>query len=190
MPRERRPDRVHRPSEELAGDRRPTPLPEPGSNVAARSLHVLGFGIGRKKLEQAVRELHLPVTLVREPDEADVVITLRNYFSQKPPALREAEERGLPIFVLKANTLMQMESALTSIFALEVDPSDAALREVEEAIGLVHARRKPVELSPQNAYIRRLQHQRAEAANLITRSRGREPFRRVRVYPDPVRNWR
>ena len=175
--------------EELTGDRRPTPLPEPGADVL-QELHVLGFGIGRKKLEQAVRELQLPVTIVREPDEADAVITLRNYFRQKTPALREAEERGLPIFVLKANTLMQMESALTSIFALEVDPSDAALREVEEAIGLVQREAKPVELSPQNAYIRRLQHQRAEAANLVSRSRGREPYRRVRVYPDAVRTWR
>ena len=69
-----------------------------------------------------MRELDLPVTLVREPDEADVVITLRNYFKQKAPALRESEERGLPIFVLKSNTLIQVESALTSIFALEIDP--------------------------------------------------------------------
>ena len=81
---------------------------------------MLGFGVSHKRLEQAVRELHLPVTLVREPDEADVVITLRNYFKQKAPALREAEERGLPIFVLKSNSLIQVESALTSIFALEV----------------------------------------------------------------------
>ena len=145
---------------------------------------MLGVGVSNKRLEQAVRELDLPVTLVREPDEADVVITLRNYFKQKPPALREAEERGLPIFVLKTNTLIQVESALTSIFALEVDPREAALREVEEAIGLVHAQAQPVELSPQNAYIRRLQHQMAERANLVSQSRGREPYRRVRLYPD------
>jgi len=153
-------------------------------------LRVLGFGISRKRLEQAVRELQLPVLIVREPDEADVVITLRNYFRQKAPALREAEERGLPIFVLKSNTIMQMEACLTSVFALEVDTSDAALREVEEAIGIVQRDAKPVELSPQNAYVRRLQHQRAEAANLVSRSRGREPYRRVRVYPDSARAWR
>ena len=48
-----------------------------------------------------------------------------------------------------------------------------------------------VELSPQNAYIRRLQHQMAERANLVSRSRGREPFRRVRLYPDAARStWR
>jgi predicted RNA-binding protein Jag len=48
---------------------------------------------------------------------------------------------------------------------------------------------KPVELAPQNAYIRRLQHQMAERANLVSRSRGREPYRRVRLYPDQVRAW-
>jgi stage III sporulation protein SpoIIIAA len=175
--------------EELAGERAPTPLPAEGS-APLQTLRVLGFGISRKRLEQAVRELGLPVQVVREPDEADAVITLRNYYKQKAPALREAEERGLPIFVLKSNTIMQMEACLTSIFALEVDPSDAALREVEEAIGLVQRDAKPVELSPQNAYIRRLQHQRAEAANLVTRSKGREPYRRVRVYPDSARAWR
>ena len=46
-------------------------------------------------------------------------------------------------------------------------------------------------VSPQNAYIRRLQHQMAERANLVSRSRGREPYRRVRLYPDPARSgWR
>ena len=98
-------------------------------------------------------------------------------------ALREAEERRMPIFVLKSNTIVQMQACLTSLFALEVDPREAALREVEEAIGLVMRAAKPVELSPQNAYIRRLQHQMAERANLVSQSRGREPYRRVRLYP-------
>ena len=44
-----------------------------------------------------------------------------------------------------------------------------------------------MELAPQNAYIRRLQHQMAERANLVSRSRGREPYRRVRLYPDAAR---
>jgi stage III sporulation protein SpoIIIAA len=169
--------------EDMTGERRPTPLPAEGSG-SLPVLRVLGFGVSHKRLEQAVRELQLPVNLVRDADDADAVITLRNYYKQKAPALREAEERGLPIFVLKSNTLIQLESALTSIFALEVDPREAALREVEEAIGLVHEQSKPIELSPQNAYIRRLQHQMAERANLVSHSRGREPYRRVRLYPD------
>ena len=155
------------------------------------TLRVLPQGVSRKRLEQAIRELQLPVIIARDVDDADVVMTIRSEYKQKTPMVREAEERAMPIYVLKTNTIPQMQASLTSIFALEIDPSDAALRETEEAIGVVLDRAEAVELSPQNAYIRRLQHQMAERANLVSRSRGREPYRRVRLYPDPARSpWR
>jgi hypothetical protein len=153
------------------------------SDTILPTLRVLPYGISRKRLEQAIKELQLPVIIARDPDEADVVMTLKSEYRQKTSGLREAEDRGLPIYVLKSNTIVQMEASLTSIFSLEVDPREAAMREAEEAIGMVIRRVEPVELSPQNAYIRRLQHQMAERANLISRSRGREPYRRVRLYP-------
>ena len=49
-----------------------------------------------------------------------------------------------------------------------------------------------IELTPQNAYIRRLQHQMAQRYNLTSRSQGREPYRRVRIYreePGGGRDW-
>jgi len=153
-------------------------------------MNVLGYGISKKRLEQAIKDLQLPVVVVREPDEADVVITLRSSYKQKSPIIREAESRGIPIYVLKSNTVVQMQAILTSLYVLDTDPQDVAMRELEEAIDLVRAQSKPVELSPQNAYLRKLQHRAAEAANLVSRSRGREPFRRVRVYPEKVRTWR
>ncbi len=155
--------------------------------VPLETINVLGFGVSRKRLEQAIRDLRLPVDLVRDAEDADVVITLRNHYKQKAPALREAEERGLPVFVLKANTSVQIEACLTSLFALETDPSEAGIREVEEAIGLVRSQSRPVELSPQSASVRRLQHLAVERANLVSVSSGREPYRRVRVYPDTAR---
>ncbi len=182
------------------GERGERPLAGPFDRLGARApdgyatslptMRVLGFGISRKRLEQAIRELQLPVIVVRDADEADVVITLKNYYRQKPPALRDAEERAIPIYVLKSNTIVQMEACLTSLYSIEVDPREAALRETEEAIGLVHRESRPIELSPQNAYIRRLQHQMAEQANVVSQSRGREPYRRVRLYPDNARTWR
>jgi stage III sporulation protein SpoIIIAA len=161
-----------------------------GFATSLPTMRVLPFGVSRKRLEQAIRELQLPVLVVREADEADLVVTLRSAYKQKSPALREAEERGTPIYVLKANTLAQMQACLTSVYSIEADPREAALRETEEAIGLVMREAKPIELAPQSAYIRRLQHQMAERANLVSRSRGREPYRRVRLYPDRVRAWR
>jgi hypothetical protein len=161
-----------------------------GAGLPLEPMNVLGFGVSRKRLEQAIKDLQLPVVVVREPDEADVVITLRSSYKQKSPLIREAESRGIPIYVLKSNTVVQMQAILTSLYVLDTDPQDMAMRELEEAIDLVRSESKPVELSPQNAYLRKLQHRAAEAANLVSRSRGREPFRRVRVYPEKVRSWR
>ncbi len=155
------------------------------------TLRVFPHGISRRRLEQAIKDLELPVVIARDAEEADVVMTLRSEYRQKPAAVRDAEDRGMPIYVLKANTIAQMQASLTSVFALEIDPREAALRETEQAITLVIKQQEPIELAPQNAYIRRLQHQMAERANLVSRSRGREPYRRVRLYPDVARPaWR
>jgi hypothetical protein len=93
----------------------------------------------------------------------------------------------MPMYVLKSNTVDQMQACLIALYSLELDPREAAMRETEDAIGEVIRQSKPVELSPQNAYIRRIQHQMAERANIV--SRPREPYRRVRLYPDQVRAW-
>jgi stage III sporulation protein SpoIIIAA len=155
-----------------------------------RPLNLFAFGVSRKRLEQAVRELGVPVTTARELDEADAVVTLRNYYRRKPSALRDAESNGIPIYVLKTNTMLQMENLLASLFDLEADPSEAALRETAEAIGLVQASGRPMELDPQNAYVRRLQHQMAERNNIMSRSRGTEPNRRVELLADEGGAWR
>jgi stage III sporulation protein SpoIIIAA len=170
------------------------PVGASGSRPAAgrnhRPMSLFAFGVSRKRLEQAVRELGLPVTVARELDEADAVVTLRNYYKRKPSALRDAESHGVPIYVLKTNTMLQMENMLASLYDLEADPQEAALRETAEAIGLVQASGRAVELAPQNAYVRRLQHQLAERNNLMSRSRGSEPNRRVELVPDEGRAWR
>jgi stage III sporulation protein SpoIIIAA len=177
---------------EAAGIGRPVGASRPtsASGRAQRAMIVFPFGVSRKRLEQAVRELGVPVTVGRELEESDAVVTLRNYYKRKPGALRDAESHGVPIYVLKTNTMLQMENMLASLFDLEADPSEAALRETSEAIGLVAASGRPMELSPQNAYIRRLQHQMAERNNLMSRSRGAEPNRRVELLPDEGRAWR
>jgi stage III sporulation protein SpoIIIAA len=164
--------------------------PERSRTGLQRPMSLFAFGVSRKRLEQSVRELGLPVTVARDLEEADAVVTLRNYYRRKPAALRDAESSGVPIYVLKTNTVLQMQNMLASLYDLEADPQEAALRETAEAIGLVEASGQSVELSPQNAYVRRLQHQLAERHNLMSRSRGAEPNRRVELLPDEGRAWR
>jgi stage III sporulation protein SpoIIIAA len=151
----------------------------------ARAKRIFPFGISRRRLEQAVKDTGSGSTIVERLEDAEVVLTERSYYRRKPLALREAESRGIPIYVLKNNTLMQMQQALFSLQGpSKQDPVLDAMTEAEEAIHAVIAQARPVELTPQRAYIRRLQHELAQRFNLNSTSRGKEPQRRVRILPD------
>jgi stage III sporulation protein SpoIIIAA len=146
-------------------------------------LRVLAHGISRKKLEAAIRELGLPATTARTADDADAVVTIRNEFKQRGTPIVDAERRGVPVHVLKSNASEQMERALLDIYQLPHDPRKIAMREAKMGIDEVQRTQHPVELAPQSAYIRRLQHQLAGDAGVTSSSRGRDPHRRVRLEP-------
>jgi stage III sporulation protein SpoIIIAA len=172
-------------------DRRPPPLPtaQAESGGAHRngrqSVRIYPFGVNRSRLESQIKSLGLPATVVGDQHQADVVLTVRNYYRRKPQALRDAEATGVPVHVLRSNSASNIEQELLHISHLDAAPvpgtAQNALRETEEAIARVLETSAPVELSPQSAYIRRLQHQLAEQHNLSSRSTGKEPYRRVRI---------
>jgi len=164
------------------------PLPRVArvGNGALQPLRVFPFGVSRNRLEAAVRELRVPVTIAHQVQEADLVLTLKNYYRRKPEPLRDAEAQAIPVYVLKNNTVGQMQSCLASVFNLgsqDRDVTTSALEEAEQAIGEVLERSRTMEVAPQNAHVRRLQHQLAERYNVGSRSRGKEPNRRVKFFP-------
>ena len=112
-------------------------------------------------------------------------MTLRPIFRRRSTQVRDAEDRGLPIYVLKHNTIVQMEQSLRALARgqTQFDPIATALAEAEEAIGTLNqSNDSSTELAPQNAYIRRLQHELAERFELDSTSHGRDPYRRVRFH--------
>ncbi|MDQ6694715.1 MAG: AAA family ATPase [Chloroflexota bacterium] len=149
-----------------------------------KPLRIYPFGVSRNRLEQAIKGLRVPTTIVRDADNADIVMTLKNYYRKSPQMLRQAEQDGVPVFVLKSNTQMQIESALANVFGVSApgDPVTGAMEEAEEAITEVMETARSIDLTPRAAHIRKLQHQLAERYNLGSISRGKEPFRRVRIF--------
>ncbi len=164
-----------------AVERRSTP--RISGNGGREMMKVYPFGLSWSRIEEAARGLGLPVAIVREPEEADVVITLKNYYRRKTPRLRDAESQGVPIYIARSNSATQIASALASVLELRRGPEDQALEEARDAIEQVTGGQSDeVELSPQNAYVRKLQHELIERANLSSRSTGHEPYRRVQIY--------
>ena len=156
--------------------------------MPARTIKIFPFGLSRSRLEQAIRSAGVAVEVADDLAEANAVMTLRSYYRAKPASLREADERAIPIYVIKANTGFQMEQALLQFrpgsSSNRRDPMTDLLRETDAAITMVIDEGRPVELSPANSYVRKVQHEMAMRYNLESRSSGKEPLRRVRILPD------
>jgi PHD/YefM family antitoxin component YafN of YafNO toxin-antitoxin module len=177
---------------------------EAGEMPIRKTLRIYPFGISRDRLEEAARQLHVPIIITKNQQDADAVITAKNYYRRQSERLQQAEEQRKTIIILKNNTIAQMQHALARIFDIPMDnpldddggepgsgngkaavddPTTKALLETEDAIHQVlNKGLTTAELAPANAYIRRLQHQMATRYNLASRSRGKEPNRRVKIF--------
>ncbi|MEZ4859984.1 MAG: R3H domain-containing nucleic acid-binding protein [Caldilineaceae bacterium] len=150
-----------------------------------RVMRIFPYGIGQNRLRSAASTLNVPIQIVDNLSHADVVMTLKNYYRQQPQPLADAERRNIPIYVLRSNTVTQMEQCLVDIFQIPTDPVDVfteAMRETQEGIQQILSGANTIELEPRSAAIRSQQHQLVRAANLISHSYGREPYRRVRIF--------
>jgi len=147
---------------------------------------IMPFGINRLRLEESIKRLNLPVDVVGDIKEADLVMTSKSHYRRRPQILRDAELKGVPVYVVRSDKIAQMEQGLANVYRVE-ERSDSvaeALKEAEEAIEEIKRTGQTVQLSPQNAFIRRLQHQLAEKYHLATKSTGKAPRRRVQIFPN------
>ncbi len=150
-----------------------------------RLMQVFPFGIPRNRLLQAVRHLGVPVEVVDSVDDADVVVTAKSYYRQRPRTITDAEHRNVPIYVLRSNSAVQMESVLASLFNIapgDAAPTADAMTETATAIQRVLGGERTIDLSPQNQFVRRKQHELARESNLVSHSHGKEPYRHVRIF--------
>jgi stage III sporulation protein SpoIIIAA len=153
-----------------------------------RTMRLFPYGLSQERLEDAAKNLKVPVQIVNDVSNSDGVLTMKNYYRKRPPIVTDAERRGIPVYVLRSNTIAQMEGLLEDMFGVgeRPDPVEDALRETRDAIEQVMQGAHSVELEPQNAYVRRRQHELIRDANLFSRSLGKEPRRHVRIYASEV----
>jgi stage III sporulation protein SpoIIIAA len=163
------------------------PLVERNNGSRLQPVRVYPYGVASNRLANAAKRLGVPVIPVKQASEADVLVTLRTYYRKRQRAVIDAEQRGTPVYVLRANTVSQMERFLTGLFDLpgtaeEATSVDEQMRSTQHAINAVLNGERWVELPPASSYIRRLQHQLVQESKLVSHSYGKEPNRRVRIF--------
>ena len=161
----------------------------PSHGLSLKPISIYPYGVARNRMSQAVKKLGVPATIVRNLSQADVLITLKSYYRdhQKPIAI--AEEKGIPIYVLRSNSAKQIEQAFVELFNLnESFGSNINLEEVRllttDAIKAVRNGQRWVDLPPASARVRRIEHELVREAELISHSYGKEPNRHVRIFKD------
>ena len=151
------------------------------------TIKIYPHGVARNRLMQAAKRLGVPAVIVKEVGDANALVTLKTYYRDRQATIVDAEHRGMPIYVLRANTVGQMEQFLSDLFNLsqeQVTSSDmnGVKEETKQAISAVLNGERWVDLPPGPSLVRRLQHEMARTAELVSHSYGKEPRRHVRIF--------
>ncbi|MEY3750589.1 MAG: hypothetical protein RLZZ631_716 [Cyanobacteriota bacterium] len=184
----------------------PVPLPDPceplpeSATPQQQPLLVCSVGVSELLLEQAIRSRRLPVQAVESVEEADVVLALRQQLGQQPELRRQAQQAGVPILVIKSDSLSQVQRGLERLLQRHESPEEqqapaapmnhgadddlAALEECRLAVEqLVLAKGQPVELLPRSERVRRLQAELAAHYQLASAEFGNGRQQRLRIFP-------
>ena len=164
----------------------PGPRFEPTRGVM-QTIKIYPYGVARNRLMQAAKRLGVPVIVVKEPTEADTLVTLRTYYRDRQQTILDAEHRGLPIYVLRSSTVGQMEQFLGDLFNVRgeqvaTSEIDGVKEQTQQAIQAVLNGERWVDLPPGPSLVRRLEHEMARNAELVSHSYGKEPRRHVRIF--------
>jgi stage III sporulation protein SpoIIIAA len=174
--REREPEYEFSPSAYGPEPERPRPA------YSTREMRLFPYGVSRNKLERALVDLGLRAQIVKHAEQADAVLTLKAHYRRDPGKFQEADAHRIPVHVVRSNTYHQLVGVLREVFRMSAtSPEEAALRETQAAIERVLDTSEPIDLHPQVATLRRLQHELATQYSLRSESFGADPNRWVRI---------
>ena len=185
----------HRPTAAATGPANgPAPLQDepPGPPPPLR---VCGVGVSRALLEEAARSRSLALEVVEAPEGADLMLSLRGQLGREPGLRRRAQDLGLPILVIKSESLHQLQRALERVTdrrpsgtteggVTDLDDAHAALEECRLAVEqVVLPQGRPVELLPRSEPVRQMQAELVNHYRLRSAVFGRGQQQRLRVFP-------
>lgn len=149
------------------------------------------YAVSRTIVEKIIERLDFNVEIIRNVDDADIVLAHKNFAKGGAKVLNTAKEYRAQIFYVKTNSMAQIQKVLKD--ALDIRPydnpedtgyndeSEKALDEVKNAIKQIQDGAKCIELSPQVTPIRKLQHELVEQYGLQSTSIGEGQSRRLRI---------
>ena len=169
-----------------------------GTNV--NDLNIFSCGIANQLINEVIKLHYWPVRLVDSLSNAHVILSLRNELGKQQILRREAKTNKIPIYIIKSETMYQIERAISrllekhknkydelrqiSIDTNQKEDSISALEECRLAIEkVVLPLGRPVELLSRPERVLRMQSDLAARYRLKSDIFGHGNNQRLRVYP-------
>jgi stage III sporulation protein AA len=155
-----------------------------------REVGVFPYGINQELLTSAIKVLDVPAAVAGSISDADMILTIKSQMKSKGSKIQQLiQGRQIPLHVLKNNSSASVKKFFKEYFKI-VDESDSvekeAIEEARRAIERVKNEKRIVDLAPKTSFIRRLQHQAVAELGYSSLSIGKEPNRRLRIYPRDI----
>ena len=106
-------------------------------------LRLYGVGVSAHLWDQAVRSRDLAVQRVEGLEQAEAVLAVRQQLGLDPLVRRSAHRQGLPILVIKADTLPQIQRGLERLLARRGGPGQASPAQERPGSPWANARPRP-----------------------------------------------
>lgn len=169
------------------------------SKDITNSILLYPYYINSQHVESIIVSLQLPIEVTKDILRSDVILALRSNVKQNTKLRQIAKSRHIIIYTVYNGTETYLIRALKQIsnvkqmlhvnlHQLSEDRESSqveALTEVRIAIEkVVIGKKQSVELLSRLASVRKIQHQFIDSYNLRSRSFGKEPGRKLRIYPN------
>ncbi len=171
-----------------------------GKQNLKKQLRVLYFGISQELANEVIRKHNWPIKSTENIHSCDAILSIKNQLGQNQSIRKEARKLKIPIYVIKSNTIHQIDRALErllkhkEIVPNEQDSSQAEPLNKEDAVDALEECRlavekvvvplgRCVELSPRSEKVIQVQADLVKRYQLKSAVFGSADRQRLRVYP-------
>lgn len=165
-------------------------------------IYLYPYAISYQQIQKAIEILNFPIEITRDISKCNFILALKTQVKQNHKLRKIAKEKKINIQTIQNTTTPQIIRALrhllkidiiktsksknltNSFFANKNNNRIEALEETRLAIEkIVIPYKQTVELLPRIANMRKIQHEVINRYHLKARSFGKEPNRKLRIYP-------
>lgn len=149
-------------------------------------IKIYPYGVSRSQIERIIKTFRLPAIITKSLDDADIALVLKSNSKNNSKIILSAESRQIPVYIVKSNTIYQIQKTLRSAMQIDilVDEATESLQEVRQAIEQVFYMKKPVDIRPRSPELQELQKEMITQYKLPFEFIGQAPNYSIRIFPN------